>query len=184
MSKMQSLMLALGIAMLIVGTIGCSGEGNDGAMVCGDGVVDAGEECDDGNTNPDDGCDASCLLECGNGVLNGMEVCDDGNDIDTDECSNSCLLAMVTTVCGLTNPSGIFCSGDCTFNHDEYANWYCQLGGFNGAASFTVLDTGNVQCPFYDAGVTPVLTDCSELSGPSSYGLSATCDAVTDLVCN
>ena len=35
----------------------------DGVCVqfCGDGVVEAGEQCDDGNTNPADGCDA-CML--------------------------------------------------------------------------------------------------------------------------
>jgi cysteine-rich repeat protein len=31
--------------------------------VCGDGVRDADEECDDGNTRSSDGCDADCLLE-------------------------------------------------------------------------------------------------------------------------
>ncbi len=30
---------------------------------CGDGVVELGEECDDSNTAPGDGCDASCQLE-------------------------------------------------------------------------------------------------------------------------
>lgn len=31
--------------------------------VCGNGVLDAAEACDDGNTNAGDGCDASCALE-------------------------------------------------------------------------------------------------------------------------
>jgi cysteine-rich repeat protein len=30
---------------------------------CGDGVVDAGEECDDGNTTSDDGCSSDCRVE-------------------------------------------------------------------------------------------------------------------------
>eukprot|EP01079_Euglenida_sp_SAG-EU17-18_P004637 gene4637-4838_t len=30
---------------------------------CGNGVVDAGEQCDDSGTQPGDGCSASCLLE-------------------------------------------------------------------------------------------------------------------------
>jgi cysteine-rich repeat protein len=35
---------------------------------CGSGVLDAGEQCDDGNTTPNDGCSATCQLE-GNGEL-------------------------------------------------------------------------------------------------------------------
>ncbi len=31
--------------------------------VCGDGLLDAGELCDDGNTNPEDGCSAECQPE-------------------------------------------------------------------------------------------------------------------------
>ncbi|MDH3879268.1 MAG: SBBP repeat-containing protein, partial [Desulfobacterales bacterium] len=44
---------------------------------CGNGVVDTGETCDDGNNVNGDGCDASCLLEagCGNGVLDAGEIC-------------------------------------------------------------------------------------------------------------
>jgi cysteine-rich repeat protein len=30
---------------------------------CGDGVLDAGEQCDDGNTTDGDGCSATCILE-------------------------------------------------------------------------------------------------------------------------
>jgi cysteine-rich repeat protein len=32
--------------------------------ICGDGLVAGGEMCDDGNTDPNDGCDASCIWEC------------------------------------------------------------------------------------------------------------------------
>ncbi len=32
-------------------------------LSCGNGVIDAGEGCDDGNTTPGDGCDASCAFE-------------------------------------------------------------------------------------------------------------------------
>ena len=30
---------------------------------CGNGIVDIGEQCDDGNTNDGDGCSADCLIE-------------------------------------------------------------------------------------------------------------------------
>lgn len=33
------------------------------AAVCGDGVVGTGEQCDDGNTSPLDGCSSTCQLE-------------------------------------------------------------------------------------------------------------------------
>ncbi len=62
---------------------------------CGNGVLDDGEECDDGNTTDGDGCAAGCALEytpgCGNGVLDAGEECDDGNNADGDGCSAGCL---------------------------------------------------------------------------------------------
>jgi cysteine-rich repeat protein len=33
------------------------------AAICGNGIVEPGEQCDDGNTTPLDGCDGSCQLE-------------------------------------------------------------------------------------------------------------------------
>ncbi|MCK4670283.1 MAG: hypothetical protein KAT43_03690 [Nanoarchaeota archaeon] len=46
---------------------------------CGNGQQDPGEECDDGNNNNNDGCDANCKLECGNGVINPGEQCGEPN---------------------------------------------------------------------------------------------------------
>jgi cysteine-rich repeat protein len=45
---------------------------------CGNGVLDPGEECDDGNTNDNDECNNRCLLpRCGDGsVWHAMEDCD------------------------------------------------------------------------------------------------------------
>jgi cysteine-rich repeat protein len=57
------------------------------ADLCGDGAVQAPEECDDGNETEDDGCDAFCRLECGNGSVEGAEECDDGNTTDGDGCA-------------------------------------------------------------------------------------------------
>ena len=62
---------------------------------CGDGAVDTGEQCDDGNITSGDGCSASCRLEtasstCGDGIVEESEVCDDGNNMDGDGCAAVC----------------------------------------------------------------------------------------------
>jgi cysteine-rich repeat protein len=62
--------------------------------VCGDGIVDPGEECDDGNDIDDDECTNACTLPaCGDGIVQAGEECDDGNDDDTDACLSNCTLA-------------------------------------------------------------------------------------------
>ncbi len=50
---------------------------------CGDGVLDPGEECDDGAANSDEAaCTSACTLaSCGDGLLHvGVEICDHGDD--------------------------------------------------------------------------------------------------------
>jgi fibro-slime domain-containing protein len=92
------------------------GSGDDGTgpseaappPVCGNGVLEAGEACDDGNTSAGDGCRADCsALEpgwlcgepgiscvhpqvCGNGILEPGETCDDHNTADGDGCNAQC----------------------------------------------------------------------------------------------
>jgi cysteine-rich repeat protein len=76
--------------------------GSDGAIApsCGDHVVDVDEECDDGDTNDNDGCSADCTVEhgcCGDGIKFGVgEECDDGNTFDGDLCSSQCQLSSVS----------------------------------------------------------------------------------------
>ena len=61
---------------------------------CGDGIMGAGEACDDGNATDGDGCDHDCSVSaCGNGIVGGNEACDDGNTQDGDGCSSTCQLA-------------------------------------------------------------------------------------------
>jgi cysteine-rich repeat protein len=59
---------------------------------CGDGTVQAGEQCDDGNVVNGDGCNADCTTPvCGNGIKEMGETCDDGNVTSGDGCSSACL---------------------------------------------------------------------------------------------
>lgn len=85
------------------------GLGGSSAMVavCGDGILQGDEQCDDGNTLSFDGCNALCQVEvdfrcdsparpcsylgrCGDGVVTSDEVCDDGNVVTGDGCSADC----------------------------------------------------------------------------------------------
>lgn len=60
-------------------------------QVCGNGIVEGDELCDDGNDINDDACNNTCSGECGNGTLDPGEVCDDGNAVAGDGCSAGCL---------------------------------------------------------------------------------------------
>jgi uncharacterized delta-60 repeat protein len=69
-----------------------------GAPVCGNGMVEAGEQCDDGEANADTAaCTRACATAvCGDGLVHeGAEACDDGNAVDDDACSNACLLPAI-----------------------------------------------------------------------------------------
>jgi len=71
--------------------------------LCGNDVVDAGEECDDGNTESGDGCSATCQNE---GCEPVTEICD--NQID-DDCD------------GLVDAE----------DEEDCADLYVELGGFS-----------------------------------------------------
>lgn len=65
------------------------------APVHGDGRVDPGEQCDDGNAVDTDACtNAARDATCDDGIVwAGHEECDDGNQNDNDGCTNACKLA-------------------------------------------------------------------------------------------
>lgn len=67
----------------------CSG--NCSISECGDGIVQLGESCDDGNAVDDDACRNDCRLpSCGDGIVQQGEACDDGNAVANDGCTNAC----------------------------------------------------------------------------------------------
>ena len=65
---------------------------------CGNGVVDTGEECDDGNTDDTDACLSTCQsATCGDGFVHaGVEACDDGNAVPDDGCEDDCSFSCTT----------------------------------------------------------------------------------------
>ena len=72
-----------GEACTFAGTHGVCDEGVC-IQTCGNGILDQGEACDDGNRQDGDGCSKNCLSDetCGNGLVDYPtgETCDCGED--------------------------------------------------------------------------------------------------------
>jgi cysteine-rich repeat protein len=69
-------------------------------QVCGNGIEEGAEECDDSNTLDGDGCSAQCIEEfCGDGLRSGAEECDDTNATAGDGCSDTCTLEPAAVAC-------------------------------------------------------------------------------------
>jgi cysteine-rich repeat protein len=76
------------------------------APVCGNGVVEPPELCDDGNLVDGDGCDSNCTpTGCGNGIVTAGEECDDGNLVSGDCCSATCMNENHPPICDAAYPS-------------------------------------------------------------------------------
>ncbi len=96
---------------------GAEDAGSDGGWTglarCGDGHLDYGELCDDGNDQDSDGCSSECRVEegyrcpvvgadceqCGNGVVESTEQCDDRNRDNGDGCDDACFIEDGGWVC-------------------------------------------------------------------------------------
>jgi MYXO-CTERM domain-containing protein len=66
-------------------------------VMCGNGILEAGESCDSGANNGLYGfCRSDCTglgQRCGDTLVNGPEACDDGNASNTDACLSTCVAA-------------------------------------------------------------------------------------------
>jgi cysteine-rich repeat protein len=151
---------------------------------CRDGVIEAEEQCDDGNFVSGDGCSNTCLVEagyqcsgepstctplpppCGNGIVEGAEECDAGaeNGVPGSGCSLEC--TTVAAVCG----NGIVEGAE-----------ECDAGVENGVPGIGC----SLECTSVAAvcgnGITEAGEQCdlgAENGAPAS-GCSAQCTAVT-----
>jgi cysteine-rich repeat protein len=128
---------------------------------CGNGILDPGEVCDDGNQVSGDGCRADCLKieACGDGIVDYGQACDEGG-VDTPTCNADCTLpvcgdgyvnAAAGQECdegGVDTPT---CNFDCTLpvcgdgHANQAAGQECDDGGVDSA-------TCNADCTFAVCG--------------------------------
>ncbi len=156
--------------------------------VCGDGHVDPGEECDDGNTDNNDVCTNQCKKNvCGDGFMQiGVEECDYGIH-NGDQCvsdygstCNSC-----SKLCRSVASSGGYC-GDGVKNGAEQCdgqasvptNLTCRALGYDFAEK-TVCNQYQAYCQASDGHVLEVYTGCDSnlTAGTCSGGLYRVCSS-------
>ena len=118
--------LSLGAAMFVgLGATTCNN--TPPGAICGNGIIEDAEACDDGNTINGDGCESDCTVavgpDCGDGVLDAGEQCDDANQSNTDACTNDCenaicgdgfILTGVEACDDGNTINGDGCESDCT----------------------------------------------------------------------
>ena len=118
--------------------VGCEDE----ERVCGNSIIEEGEQCDDGNNVDDDQCSNMCTINtyCGDGSINQeWEQCDDGNIHSGDGCDAECFVEEEIVCynhmdCGVDYDSGNFCSENSvvknrtsyTCNYPGTAQSYCS----------------------------------------------------------
>jgi cysteine-rich repeat protein len=163
---------------------------------CGDGVVQLGEDCDDGNATSCDGCSADCRAEtgCGDGVRCGNEACDDGNADNCDGCSAACTVetgeqcgdGSVNATCGEEcDPPGAACTSECKRipmcgDGIQDAGEECDDGNTvscDGCTADCRIETG---C---GDGVRCGNEACDDGNQTACDGCSPTCDAEQGTVC-
>jgi cysteine-rich repeat protein len=133
--------------------------------VCGDGVLEGRETCEDGNTAPGDGCDAACQREliCGDGYLMAPEECEDGNTAPGDGCSATCSWEVKES-----EPNGSAAAASGPFPPGTRVHAAISPIGDQDYLSFVVPTTSDVRIETFDG------------TGTSSCGLNT--DTVIALV--
>ncbi|MBI5192611.1 MAG: DUF4215 domain-containing protein [Nitrospirae bacterium] len=176
--------------------------------ICGNGIPEGGEQCDDGNIISGDGCSAVCVIEfCGDGITQaGLgETCDDGNNMNGDGCSSTCQIEPPLPLCGNNivegveqcddgnNTSGDGCSAVCIIE-------YCGDGVLQAGLGETCDDGNNlngdgcsstclIEPPppaladlFITKGYTGTVNPGKTLSFTLSYGNTGGSDAYTTVI--
>ena len=85
----------IALSTILAGLLGGCSDPNPSDPLCGNGYVEAGEECDNGAGNGETDCSDLCTFRgCGDGVLQPEEECDLGaQNVDDGACTSTCRLA-------------------------------------------------------------------------------------------
>ena len=111
----------------------------DVPSVCGNSAVEAGEECDDGNLVPRDGCEPDCTFSC-----HDAGDCDDGNPCTTDTCGP----AGTGRLC--TNPVDV--GATCDDGNECTSGEACDASGACSGGTSTCTCGSDPDCASHEDG--------------------------------
>ncbi len=174
------------------------------ADTCGDGNVDAGEGCDDGNAVDTDNCPSTCqAAACGDGFVHtGFETCDDGNTV-TETCTYGLTACTVCAASCVSQAGETAYCGDATV--DAIGGETCDDGNAVGTdacptncrtavcgdgfvrSGFETCDDGNAITDACDYGTllcSVCGASCTEVGGVTSYCGDRLVDAGNGEVCD
>ncbi len=153
---------------------------------CGDGILDPGEACDDGNNVSGDGCKGDCSSDetCGNGIvddhLDPPEECDPGQEQPDVDCAELGFQAGTAK-----------CRPDCTLDLSGCEEG-CGNGRVDGADECDGRDLGGLTCEDlgFESGELDCTDDChfdpSRCIGGCGNGVldpGEECDGQVDITC-
>ncbi|MBL8954612.1 MAG: DUF4215 domain-containing protein, partial [Myxococcaceae bacterium] len=147
----------------------------DAGVSCGDAIIGPGEACDDGATDPNDGCSATCAIEpgwscvdtpslctsgCGDGIVVGAEGCDDGDLEGGDGCSATCSREPGWSCTGMPSTCGPTC-GDGVITATEACDDMNVMPG-DGCSAACAIEAG-FACMGVPSACTPNCGDGERL---------------------
>jgi cysteine-rich repeat protein len=157
-------------------------------IICGNGIVERGEQCDDDDAMKDTICDATCHFTCGNGTLDSDvgELCDtkiatgagscpracDDNMACTDDAlsGSGCLATCVHTAITVAQDGDGCCPPGANANTDDDCSAMCG----NGVVEMgEVCDTGIVA----GAGSCPMMCNDMQVCTTDVLNNPGTCQA-------
>ena len=157
--------------------------------LCGNGMVDPGEQCDDGNRMSGDGCSALCQIECtewcgcglntciistvcGDGVLSPNEGCDDGNQRSGDGCPGNCSSPETGWSCPVPGRACVPICGDGLVVGPETCDDGNAISG-DGCSDICLVEPTSARC---GDGVVDGAEECDDgaANSDAAYGTGCT----------
>jgi cysteine-rich repeat protein len=134
---------------------------DEALAVCGNGIPEASEACDDGNETGGDGCSADCSSDesCGNEIIDSDagELCDDGNATGGDGCSADC---TSNETCG-NSVTDADAGEQCDDGNDVDGDGCAADCSSNETCGNGIVDSGEVCDDGNQAGGDGCAADCS-----------------------